>query len=400
MSEQHDTQNPPVDQQQTQGTPQGQPQDHNPQDQQQQVQEPGQGAEPLVIRGVEIPADLSKVEDPDMRAYYEALIETEKAAGQQQDGGDQPTAEQKPTDGQSAGATQGQQKPGEGQQDTPMIPKARLDQVLSEKESLAQQAAYWRGIAEARTGVAQPGGQQQQAPQQGDQQQTTPQQQLEVINSAIAELAEKFDNGELTMKEFKAEELKLQEQAAALREAILAEKVAARIPQQEDLALQQRTAEIEAQHPYLPLVFPNKPEGQLTPIELSRQELIRSEATANVLAANPGIQPGPMADLLFRQELGKIADRYGALWFPDYKPAAPAAGTRTQQSQQQTALTDKQQQRLDKLLLADRQPPQIATLGTTGDGTNAYTPERIAQMSDDEYAKLPAAVRARLRGEV
>lgn len=407
MSEQHNT-IPSDGQQPQQGVQPGeQQQTQQPQTPAEgQQPEQGQQDQPLVIRGVEIPADLTKVEDPDMRAYYEALKQSDqeakaKAAGE---GGEQPSEQQQ---GQQPPAQQqpGQQQPNQPGTE-PMIPKARFDDAVGRAR---EEAAYWRGVAESARASGQNGGTPNgQSADQGNQQQPTAEQQLIAIDDQIVALAEKFDNGEITMKEYKAEERKLVSQADVLRENLLLGKVQQHIPApQEDLLLSQRTTEIEQQHPFLPLVFPNKPDAQLTSLERSRQDMIREEATQAVLAKHPNLQPGPQADLIFREALGQVADRYGAVWFPQHKPAAPQGGQQpqtpaspqTQQTGGKPALTQTQQQRLDKLRLADQQPPNTANLGTQGTGAAEYTPERIAQMSEDEYARLPSAVRARLRGE-
>lgn len=410
MSEQHNT-NPSNGADPNAGTmpPAGQDPNQAGQQPPQPQPEPGEGAQPLVIRGHEIPADIEKVEDPDLQEFYRSLVmihEQENAKqGKEGDAG-QPATQPPQTAGQPQAGDQppaqtAQPQPVQGAE--PMIPKARFDAAIAQARG---QADYWRGIAEARVGMqgGQPANPGQQQPNQ-----TTPEQRLTAIASEMDALADKFDNGELSMKELTAAQRKLQDEAFDLRRVMLVAEVEQRIPvPQEDLTLTQKTMEIEAQHPYLPVVFPDKPVEQLTPIEQSRQQMIREEATAAVVAENPGIKPGPRADLLFRAKLGEIADRYGAIWYPNAKPQAqkqPAAGTtQTPPASQpppggKPALTEKQEQRLNKLTLADRQPPTTANLGTQASGMGDYTPERIAQMSEDEYARLPNEIRQRLRGE-
>lgn len=361
-------------------------------------QEGTQQAQTIIVEGREIPKDLTKIEDPDLREHYQALIDADNEAkktagqgdGQPPAGQDQQQQQQPPTQqDQGAAPTQDAGKPKGPQQ---MVPVAALMSERERREIAEANANYYKGIAEAtQRGTQPPAAQgQQQPPQQ------TPQQKLDAINGQIDALAEKFDNGDITMKEFKAQERALTDQAQTIREEMILAKVPKSQPQAapaEDLLLEERTAELETKHPYVLHVFPEYMPADPAQREVleARQETLRVEARAAL--RSQGVQAGPRADLLFRQKIAELADQYGPMWFPNVQVQRPT-GQQTQPGAQpgQKPLTTKQQSRLDAIVTAGQQPPDITRVGQQGTQSE-ITEADIMNMSEDKIANLPSHVK-------
>lgn len=331
--------------------------------------------------------DLASHEDPDLRDLAKAQAEVAKA--EKGEPAAQPNAEPTPTSAEPTAPkpTQPPAQPG-----TVMVPKARLDQVLAKAEANAQAAAYWKGVADAK-GTAPQGtaAQPAAAPEP-----TPPADPLAEIDAQRIKLAQDFDDGKLSAQEWKKQEIALDRRAQELREQNLLAKVptsAATAPQT-DLLLEERTAQIAAQHPYVSIVFPADG-GQPDPLNDQRRETLRLEAERNLRTKHPDLQPGPRADLLYRQELGRLSDIYGPIWFPNAQVQRQAPANA--QPGGKPALSTTAQQRLDKLNLQAQQPPNPGSIGQAG-GQSAITETVIEAMSEDEIADLPAHVRARFTG--
>lgn len=356
---------------------------------------------------IQIPSDLSKVEDPDMRDYYQSLKDG-LAEPSGADGGAPDPAKANGTtpgatdQGKPAAANAADGKPADAKPaaDDIRVPKARLDEALSQADAERQNAAYWRGVAEARGQQQAPAGQQP----AGKPAQPTPEQRLGQIASEIDALSEKFDTGELSMKDFKAKERALTSEEHAIREASLTARLTPKqqaAPPADDIIARRHvndTADrlVEA-HPFSGVIYPLQ--DPTDPVELGVIQAARSTVQTAALTAleksNPGfakMPKGPGKDLLWQEELARQSDIYGPRFFPNAKPAAKPAGGAAAPAG--NGLTAEQQRRLDKIETANQQPPNVNGLGTGGGGTD-YSVEALSRLSEDEYALLPQAVRDR-----
>ncbi|GEM_PF-2480786 len=340
----------------------------------------------IEIDGLVVPTDLSSVEDLDLRELYELKLDAHKQAQEKGNTATPPAQPEAPapTTGKETppAAPTAPQRPN-GQ---PMIPKPRLDEALKAKADAEAAAAYWKGVADGRQPAGKPPAD---APSSTQTQAPTD---LAAINAQRVQLAKDFDDGKLTAADWEQKRQALDDQAQELREAALLAKLP-KASSENDLVLEERTAQIAAQHPYSELVFPVQPDNN--PIMDARRATLAAEANANVVAANPGIQPGARADLLYRAELARLTDVYGPIWFPNQPKPAPATQT---SATPQPAISKTAQNRLEKLVLAGQQPPNLAAAGKSGQGEGGLSEAAIARMSDDEIAALPPQLRAKLTG--
>ncbi len=333
--------------------------------------------------------------------------ETAKGAGEQND-------QAAGTDGQQqapAAAAKDQPqagKPPAGQQqpaDAPMIPKARFDEVVDAKNKAEQNAAYYRGIAEARAPAApgQPG----QPQTQQQQPQPTPEQRLEEVHSQIDTLAKKFDDGDITMVEYKRQERELTGKEQTIREEALLSKGKPAPPAapsgNDELYLETLTAKLEDEHQWV------KPFNAVaTEIEWT---FISNQARENLTAKNVPLK-GAVGSYELRKEISRLIDRLAPGLIADRADAAKAAGfafpgSQPSQGQQQQKpgqpqpkpLSPEAQARKAALEKAGNAPININALaGSGGDGSGMPTDAALENMSDEEISALPRSTLDRFRG--
>lgn len=340
--------------------------------------------------------------DPDEADLNAAKAEAqaEKASdgateGQAAEG--QQSSDQQP----AAGAQQQDQQPGQKAQ-VQMIPKPRFDELAQDRDRARQEAAYWQGVAKAREQqVAAPAqaGQQQQPPQQAAQ---TPEQKLTAIQTEVEALAQRFDNGEITMAEFTKAQRALNDREFALREEQLAAKLkpAQAQPQSDELYLNTLTAQLEDQHPWVSVMDQVGTDAEW--------EFLKTRAIENLVQR--GIDPtaGANGRYELRKEISVLCDDLGPALVgkraQDKGLTLPGAQAptqnRQQQQQQQPPLSPQARARQNKLNMAAGAPPDIAGMHGHNGATPGAPPSDVAieAMSEEEYDKLPASTRQRLLG--
>jgi hypothetical protein len=376
------------------------------QQQQQQQQQAGQddGKNPgLTFTHPQPPEDADDIVLRELAAKAEAE-EAETAGKTQND----PNQGKDPATVATKDAQQGQppppghqqqQQPPAGEQQTIMVPKARLDEALRERDQLREQAAYQRGRAEALETVAPA-----QAGQQHQQQQPqpTPEQKLADIKQKRIDLAKQFDEGEITSADWQRRRDELDDQAQAIREEQLAAKFKPvqqqdPQPQGDTLYLNQLTARIEKDHPWIK-VFEQVADQTRNEADW---DYIANMAKANLKERGVVLNGSDEARYLLRKEIGIVADKMGPALLAERAKAMgiELPGTQQQQPQPgQNQLSPAAQARKAALDKAAGAPPDLAKLtGTTGDPTG-ITEERLETMKEDDFDKLPAAVRNKLLG--
>lgn len=298
------------------------------------------------------------------------------------------------------GAKPDEPKPGTPptQPESPMIPKARLDEVLSERGKFAednaklqQEIAYLRGIVDARGGTPPASGQ---PPTQT--QEPTPEQKLAAIQKDIDKLAEKFDAGEITMADFKRQERELQNLEFTLREEVLLGKVKQQqpVPAGNALYLDDMTARLEQQHPWVAEFefFDSKADW----------DYLKAVAIERMLEQKLDPRDGDLGKFNFRKEVAQAADEFG----PALLGARMAKAGRTPPGQATSPTTTPQAQlspaakaRQDKLGTAAGAPPDLTSMaGSPGTTTPQFSDAQIENMSEDEIGNMPAAVRRKFLG--
>lgn len=300
-----------------------------------------------------------------------------------------------------------------------MVPKARFDEVntrassAEERAAKAEQdAAYWRGRAEAQQHAAPGAAGQPPAPAPAPVQQT-PEQRLAEIRSAKEALAKRFDDGEIGMVEHTRLREELDDKAQAIREEALVAKVK---PQQTDpqpqtsgsdsLYLETLTSQLEEKHPWVTIF--DKVGGERD------WQFLEGEARANLTERGIPLNQGALSSYHLREEMARLADEYGpgmltkraqakgidlpkspaAMQPPQAPPqspapAAPAPGQRT--------LSTVAAARAGKLEQAALAPPRMDTIsGVPAD--SGLTESQLNSMSDDDIGALPDAVRRKALG--
>lgn len=272
-----------------------------------------------------------------------------------------------------------------------LIPKPRFDEVNSRVEKLATENAYLKGQLDART--APPAAQTQQA-------QPTPEQHLQAIASASDNLAKRFDDGEITMAEYKREERTLQSQENALRDQMRAPpQPAASNDTGNELYLETLTAQLETQHPWV-AVF----DQVGSPADW---DYLKAAARQNLTERGVDVgKKSALATYELRKEVSRLADELGpslvaakAQKAGIQLPGSQTSTTQTPQAQQPKPLSQQAQARQAALTKAANAPPDITALnGYTGTEGGMPTDDQIANMSEEDIARLPQAVRNKAMG--
>lgn len=304
-----------------------------------------------------------------------------KAAAEAEKGGGQADGEDL-IEGADADPNPADFVPGKPSRAAPvMIPKGRFDEATTklqrERDEALQREAYLAGQIEAMKAL-------QQQPGQPDKPaaQQPPARTVDQIQQEIEANATKFDNGEITYAEMKKIERQLEREE---RELTAPKPAAAASSEGDKLYLDTLTAQIEKDHPYITLIQ--------SPADF---EFLKRKAAESLAAEgwrNPG---GDMGAYQYRLRIAEMADQYGEMLtgtklLPANGKPAPT-GQPAPRSPQAAA-------REAKLDLAADLPPDIARMGTAGDGASGQlSDEQIMAMTDDELANLPTATRRKLLG--
>jgi hypothetical protein len=260
----------------------------------------------------------------------------------------------------------------------PMIPKARLDEVIADREKATAAAAYWKGIADERARAAQADANPAEA-------KLTPQQQLEAIEARRDALAAQVDDGKLLMSDFVKEDRKLKAEEEGVRDTLRKPADTQAPKRGSDLYLEERTAKLEQDHPYV--------------AELSSDDLAYLTRKAVAELANEGIKlPAgdlePADQLVLRTKIAALSDRFGpALTGKELKkPGAATDG--------KPAMSKEARQREEKLAAAASAPPDLTAAGRSTSPTSDYSEAQILAMSEEQIEALPQSVRDKIMGRM
>lgn len=278
----------------------------------------------------------------------------------------------------------------------PMIPKARFDEVLTGKSKAEQEAAYWRGRAEA-SGTAAPGTGQQQQQQQQPQ---TPEQRIAAVRTEKAALAKEFDDGNLSMADYEARRDALDDKVTGIREEALLTKVRPAgdtKSSNDELFLDSKTAELEDSHPWVHI---------FDQVGKAHWPLIETQARENL--AERGVEiKGSIGTYHLREEMAKLADEIGPALLATKATAKgialpgqtqDTAATKPPQQQQQKELSPEAKARLAKLDQHRQAPPNLNNMSGSSVNEDVLSDARVETMSEADYDKLPKATRDKLLG--
>lgn len=296
------------------------------------------------------------------------------------------------------------EKPPETQKgDLPIaVPHVRFNEVTKQRDDALLQAAYWKGVADAK-----------QSPQAGDataDAQVTPEAQLADLKTKKLELADQLDEGQLTQREYAEQTSVFEDQEFEIRKAMLAPpaadpadpgQVAQTTPT--DLYLETVTAELEQAHPYLALMG----DPAKDPVANERMTHLANEARVQLVNEGETITDDSRGTLLVRQRVAELSDAYGPVWFKDANVQIgqqPAADGQAKPAIGQDGLTATQRATTDKIAQAAAHPPDTLNVGTgeaqVGDAVaDAQAKIESGKMTEDEIAALPEAVKAKIKGD-
>lgn len=362
----------------------------NPADQQSQQPPvaPAETAQAAEATGA--PAVVPDVDDLELNeAKAAAKAEETAAPGDEQ----QQTA---PADGTQP--PQPAVQPTEQRQPVPMVPKPRFDEALVRATKAEQAAAFWHGRATAQAATpAQPAG--QQAPPAAAPE--TPEQKLAAIQTRQDDLAKKFDDGEITMAEYKRQERALQNDEFTIREEVTLSKVKpATAPAQtggDELFLDVETGKLEQAHPWV---------GVFDRVGTDAEwGFLKQQAVDNLAARGVDIRNGSIGRYELRKEISQLCDRYGPGMVAARAQANGIAIPGSQQAPQpqpqpsaQPRLSPTAQARQTSLDLARNAPPDINRMNGVGADGGLPSDARLEAMSDEDIGALPVATRNRLLG--
>lgn len=266
-----------------------------------------------------------------------------------------------------------------------MIPKARLDDVLGKLERERERATYLQGIVDTqRQMVAAPGKTDAEAKGQEAAPADDVAAKIEKAENDRLVLAQKYEDGEITIVEFEKGRLELDREIRKLDDLRFdakvegAKKASVEVvnANNKQLTIESEAIKIQQEHPYVAAID-SLPKAQA---EL-RWKQIADEAVVNL--TEKGINPYDgtvQSRIAFIKEKAALTDKYGELF------------TGQKLSKQTTTADPKQPsetaiQRAAKLDLANQQPPNTSA-ASHGVDTPSLTAKDIENMSQDQVADL------------
>ena len=366
-----------------------------------QAEKEAQHPEPVKQEDEYVDTDYDN--DPMIVAMKEAEKELAAAEGAQK-----PDQTQNPEQAQPA---QEQGKPGETAQnpdpqadpnkDMPMIPKARLDEALSKQRTAEDQVAYLSKIVDAQSSVIknmpgkQPGTGE---PPKGEETQppvTDFKTQVEELEAKKLEIAEKYDEGELSFKEAQAQSVEIDRTIRNLTDQHYTKVVSDSKAETQRTLNQQNTlqeamreaARLQPEYPYVAEIdaMPkHEAEGYW--------HIIRTEAAAKLQEQGVQAFRNNVETPEFIKAICELSNVYG----PKFTGKQLQTATTQQQAGQPKPTA---QERAQKIELSNQQPPSMANAGhveiqsgLTAQDLEKMTPEQVADALDkDPMAVYKAA---------
>lgn len=337
---------------------------------------------------VEIPDDDAGLADPDDAelAAAEAALAGEVDPGAAPVDGTAPTEPVPPVTPTSPATPAADTQPAAPAGDGQMIPKARFDEVLREKSALEQRNTYLMGVRDThRTMIGQGEVTDPQQPAQpATPQHLTAAEQVVELRGKRLELAQKYEAGEINVAEHRAADDVIED---AIHEARMAGngQQPTQTQAQEDLYLEERTAEINAAHGYIAKIA----EGDLNYlIGKARNELGFGGRALNTSSEV----------LALRMRVGELSDTHGPIMLGE--SAAPGAAPVTPQPPtppNQPGLSPEAIARQTKLQMAAAHPADLHATGNAAEPNGQPSDAEIERMTDEEIAdRLPESTQDRI----
>lgn len=287
-----------------------------------------------------------------------------------------------------------------------VVPKDRFDEVSTTARRLADENLYLKGLLEARQGGVQPpGAGTQTAPQPlvddsgvrpiTDADRAVRMAQIAELEGQLDAIADRFDAGEIGMREARSLTRPIETAITSIRETDLAQFLLSSVPRpqaaplaiSDQQILDHQLVELTKLHPWSAVMSPEE-------VAYLRDEALREGA-----ARGKPFGSGPTETLRLRKRIAELASKYGPDWYENQDPRVilglPPQG-QTVSPQPTAARTPAQQPTNPALRNQIQHPPNVHQMGGPGAGTGEVTEKRIETMSDEEIGALPASVRARI----
>ena len=285
-----------------------------------------------------------------------------------------------------------------------MVPKARFDEVLSERNLLRNQTGYMRGIIDARDGQAnaqQSNGTDDKADKDSEGQEGS---EIDLIETSISEaeekkleLAEKYDAGEISTVDLKKGEFEidkdirvlLDQRDTANRQVATDESKAhtdqALNASQQANAINEQALVIQKNHPNVAMI-------DATSNSKFVWGQISEQAIANLTARGIDVGDNSLnSRIAYMREKASLTDGYTheelKRFLPEGYIPPTQKGNDSQDKDSKIKPSETALNRSKKLDLADEQPPIVAGMDT-GTKSSELTEADIEGMSQDELADL------------
>lgn len=296
---------------------------------------------------------------------------------------------------------QGDAGKGDGDDKPVMIPKARLDEALRKSDEKANLAAYLQGVIDVQNqllkerGISASGDQSQTGQSNGNQAGgkqaddpvATIDAQIDAKNAEILALAEKYEEGELSLKDVEAKRIEIQKEIRKLDD----QRIDARVKTVEASATKAVNAQVEAQrindlaieiqqnHPYV-AELDNLPDGK----RQAAWAYINAEAYSALAAKGINPEDGTLESrAALMREKAALTNTYGPTFTGKQ---IKTDGNQTSQGKT-SGLSPTAMARMHKADVSNAQPPSLQGSGVSGT-SNDLTPEKLATMTQDQLADL------------
>lgn len=333
-----------------------------------------------------VEAEDKPAEDPEAEAGDKPAAEAEPkpAGGEAQPDAEKPAAGAPKADGEAAEAAKPEQI---------MVPIERLNDVRGKLSEALLQNAYLKGVAETRA---------QQPVNQGETAEPvkSPEERLTEIHTEIDALALKFDDGEISMAEFKKQERVLESEAFDVRQAQVApvaEPEPAAPASNPDLYLDQLTEQLERDHPYTMVI---QKDDAMAP---TRWAMLEAEAKAELAQEGVELIGDPRSVYELRRRMAEKTDAYGPHWYPDAQ-VGEAQPDPQPAKKPDSGLSPRAEATLNKVEDARNHPPDTLRGGSAESDEEAMAKTAEAQLArgdidaDELLEGMPERLKAKIRG--
>lgn len=290
-----------------------------------------------------------------------------------------------------------------------MVPKERFDELGGKLRTATDEVLYLRGaLAAAQSGTTPPApGAQPPANTSlvdgngvrpiSDADRAARMAQIQGLQAQKIVFADKFDNGEMSMREYAENAATIDGAIQGIREVDLAQYVLSSVPRPQappiaitdQQLLAQQMTDLTGKHPWVAVLG----DGEIA--------FLQKSAIEEAAAMGKPFQAGPAETLRLRARIAELASKYAPDWYPGKDPRQilgmpPAPVAQTSSLPARPAQPALPASAARALATANLHPPDVNNMGGQGAGSGEISDDRILTMSDEEIGALPESIRARV----